>query len=203
MSLSCGHRPQPTSIGGVQKPHVMHTSDVVRLQALLLNGGIYLDADMVVTRPLTPLLSYDVTLGLIENGTGMGNAFVSTARNSAFIRDWYQQYNMYNKSNFYWNSLQVPRDMWHRQPHRVHMESSRLYRPNWFESKLLFKGWDFNWTDNYAVHVWTNSNPVPQSEEDIQSANTTIAQIFRHVLYGDPRPRVRPKLANNSKNANL
>ena len=33
-----------------------HLSDIVRLQILYMNGGIYLDADMVVVRDLEPLL---------------------------------------------------------------------------------------------------------------------------------------------------
>nr|KAG5707906.1 hypothetical protein BaRGS_031637 [Batillaria attramentaria] len=107
-----------------------HLSDVVRLQALLLNGGIYLDADMVVLRPLDPILHHDITMGLIENGTGMGNAFIAAKRNSNFMREWYSHYNIYNNTEFYKNSLHVPRDMWLRDPSRLHMESHRLYRPN-------------------------------------------------------------------------
>ncbi|KAK7498817.1 hypothetical protein BaRGS_00009909 [Batillaria attramentaria] len=166
-----------------------HLSDVVRLQALLLNGGIYLDADMVVLRPLDPILHHDITMGLIENGTGMGNAFIAAKRNSNFMREWYSHYNIYNNTEFYKNSLHVPRDMWLRDPSRLHMESHRLYRPNWFEADLLFRRSDYDWSDNYAVHIWTNGNPVPKSEEEIQTANTTIAQIFRYVLYGDSKPR--------------
>jgi len=166
-----------------------HLSDLVRLQTLLLNGGIYLAADMVVTRPLDPLLSYDITMGLIENGTGMGNAFIAAKRNSDFVREWYDHYNVYNASQFFTNSLHVPRDMWHKNPGRLHMESERLYKPNWFEADKLFKRGDYDWSRNYAVHVWTNGNPVPRSEEEIQTANTTIAQVFRNALYGDPRPR--------------
>ena len=166
-----------------------HLSDLVRLQVLYLNGGIYLDTDMVMTRDPGPILTHNITMGLIENGTGMGNAFIAVKRNSDFVRDWYNEYNHYNNTFYYRNSLHVPRDMWHRQPGRLHMESKRLYSPNWFEADKLFKRWDFDWSQNYAVHVWTNGNPVPMTEEEIQEANTTIAQVFRNALYGDPRPR--------------
>ncbi|XP_076449441.1 uncharacterized protein LOC143285883 [Babylonia areolata] len=166
-----------------------HVSDAVRLQVLLLNGGIYLDADMVMVRDPEPILHHDLTLGLIENATGMGNAFIMAKRNNDFVREWYEQYNRYNNVQFFNNSLWVPRDMWHRNPGRLHMESDRLYRPNWFEADKLFKGWDYDWRQNYAVHVWTNGNIVPASEADILTSNTTIAKVFRNALYGDPSPR--------------
>lgn len=148
------------------------------------NGGIYLDTDMVVTRPLEPLLDYDITMGLLDNGTGMGNAIILAKRGSKFVREWYEGYRTYNNKEFYKNSLHVPRDMWHKNPKSIHMESDRLYRPNWFESDLLFKRNDYPWRDNYAIHVWTNQNPLPKGFSDINRLNTTLGQIFRHVLYG-------------------
>ncbi|KAL8619529.1 hypothetical protein ACOMHN_011880 [Nucella lapillus] len=183
------YRPSPSVIGGQPVKFRHHMSDLVRLQALLLNGGLYLDTDMVMVRDPGPLLTHDITMGLIENGTGMGNAFIAAKRNSDFIREWYAKYSNYSNDQFYKNSLHVPRDMWHKHPHRLHMESDRLYRPNWFEADKLFKGWDYDWRQNYAVHVWTNGNPVPNSEEEVQTSNTTIAQVFRNALYGDPAPR--------------
>ena len=179
------HRQLPQKISGqlVKFPH--HRSDVVRLQTIFYNGGIYLDADMVLVRDIEPLRVYDVTMGLLDNATGMGNAFIMAKRRSPFVREWLDQYRNYNNSDFYWNSMKVPRNMWIKNSSRIHMESERLYRPNWFEAELLFKRTDFPWWNNYAVHVWTNGNPVPESPEEVQAANSTIAQIFRHVLYGD------------------
>jgi hypothetical protein len=69
------------------------------------------------------------------------------------------------------------------------METERLYRPGWYEAPKLFNRSDYDWSENYAVHVWTNGNPVPKSEAEIQMLNTTIAQIFRLAVYGSPLPR--------------
>ncbi|XP_046568272.1 uncharacterized protein LOC124276676 [Haliotis rubra] len=178
------YRERPPGINGKPVTWKHHLSDLVRLQALYANGGIYLDTDMVVTRPLEPLLDFDITMGLLDNGTGMGNAIILAKRGSKFVREWYEGYRTYNNKEFYKNSLHVPRDMWHKNPKSIHMESDRLYRPNWFESDLLFKKNDYPWRDNYAIHVWTNHNPLPKGFSDINRLNTTLGQIFRHVLYG-------------------
>ncbi|KAK3779642.1 hypothetical protein RRG08_040365 [Elysia crispata] len=185
------YRELPQNISGIDVRFRHHLSDIVRLQILYMNGGIYLDADMVVVRDLEPLLDYDITMGMVENGTGMGNAFISTKRGSPFVREWYTEYSHYSREQLYHNSLQIPRDMWFKNSSRLHIESERLYRPNWFEADLLFKGSTFPWRNSYAVHVWTNGNPVPRSPDEIQRSNTTIAQIFRQAMYGDSRPSRR------------
>uniref|UniRef100_A0A2C9KU59 Alpha-1,4-N-acetylglucosaminyltransferase n=1 Tax=Biomphalaria glabrata TaxID=6526 RepID=A0A2C9KU59_BIOGL len=49
-------REKPSSIAGRPAKFVEHLSDLVRMQLLYMNGGIYLDLDMVVLRSLEPLL---------------------------------------------------------------------------------------------------------------------------------------------------
>ncbi|KAK6166034.1 hypothetical protein SNE40_022821 [Patella caerulea] len=180
------YREQPPTIANKTVRWKHHLSDLVRLQMLMLNGGIYLDTDMVVVNSLDPIRNHDITMGLIENGTGMGNAIILAKRHSPFVKEWYESYFNYTKTEFYKNSLHVPRDMWHKNPGRIHMESDKFYRPNWFEADLLFKKNDYPWKNNFAVHIWTNSNPVPKGPEELKTLNTTIGQIFRYILYDDP-----------------
>ncbi|CAG5122697.1 unnamed protein product [Candidula unifasciata] len=179
----------PGNISGLPAD-IKHLSDIVRLQLLYMNGGIYLDTDTVVLTDLQPLLEHNLTLGLVDNSTGMGNAFIMAKRGNDFIEEWYSHYTKYNKSNYYWNSLQIPQQMWLKNPRRVHMVD-KIYRPNWFESELLFNKSGYPWRNNYAVHVWSAPNyPVPEHIKEITSANTTIAEIFRYVLYEDLSTRI-------------
>ncbi|KAL8619525.1 hypothetical protein ACOMHN_011876 [Nucella lapillus] len=185
------YRPCPGAINGQKVIFPHHWSDIVRLQVLLLNGGLYLDLDMVLTRDPGPLLTYNVTMGLVESITGMGNAFIAAKRNLPFVQDWYARYRHFSNSlqRYFYNSLRVPWELWRENATRLHVERERLYGPNYYEADKLFKGWDYDWRQNYVVHVWTNGNPVPRSEEEVQISNTTIAQVFRNALYGDPAPR--------------
>lgn len=71
--------------------------DLMRLQILLDNGGIFLDADSFALRPFASLLhpagSHDAVLGY-EGGNryGMRNAVMVARRNSTFINDWLEEY---------------------------------------------------------------------------------------------------------------
>ena len=46
-------------------------------------------------------------MGMVENNTGMGNAFISTKRGSPFVREWYTEYSQYSREKLYHNSLVV------------------------------------------------------------------------------------------------
>jgi hypothetical protein len=78
----------------------------------------------------------------------------------------------------YKNSVYVPIDLWLANKTRVHMETERLYRPSFHEVHKLYNQSYYDWSQNYAVHVWTNGfrNPVPKTEAEIQTPNTTAAQ---------------------------
>ncbi|KAI8775154.1 hypothetical protein BgiBS90_023630, partial [Biomphalaria glabrata] len=50
------YREPPRQISGHPINFVQHKSDLVRLQTLYFNGGIYLDTDMVILRNIDQLL---------------------------------------------------------------------------------------------------------------------------------------------------
>jgi len=63
-----------------------HQSDVARLAVLEELGGLYVDLDLIVVRPLDPLMGHDVVLGA-ESPTMLGSGFILAARaNATFIR---------------------------------------------------------------------------------------------------------------------
>ncbi|BFZ23028.1 hypothetical protein BsWGS_26066 [Bradybaena similaris] len=183
------YREIPTTISGKTPKTLHHVSDIVRLQIIYMNGGIYLDTDMIMIRDLEPLLDYDISLGLIGNGKGMGNAFIVAKQGDPFIHEWYAEYLRYNKVDFYWNSNRVPKNIYYTNTSRVHLVADKVYRPRWDETMLLFNRSDYPWRNNYGVHVWNQAHRDPESPADVDTANSTLAQIFRHVLYGDHRIR--------------
>ena len=58
----------PSEIFGNKLFHVAHVSDVIRLQRLEEEGGIYLDLDTITAKSYEPLLNHSTVLGI--EGTG-------------------------------------------------------------------------------------------------------------------------------------
>jgi hypothetical protein len=68
-------------------------------------------------------------------------------------------------------------------PEHIHVEERSLLHPSWAgELPLLFEK-IYDWSDNYAIHVWKNYGPVPKGPTDIANLNTTLGQVMRHVYY--------------------
>ena len=137
----------------------------------------------MIIKSLDPLRDYPLTMGLLDNLTGMGNAIILAERRSSFIREWYRSYTHY-KQTWNGNSLKVPHDIWLRNPDVVHLESEMFYRPNWYETKKLFHETGFNWQEKYVIHVWHRHGYVPRQVNEINRLNTTLGEIFRYVYYG-------------------
>ncbi|KAK6195340.1 hypothetical protein SNE40_000793 [Patella caerulea] len=184
-------RSMPKEISGSRVRWPAHASDIVRLQTLIANGGIYMDTDEVFIRPFEPLRNFPITMGLVDINTGMGNAVIVAQRNSTFLRALYKEYKSFNGSEYYANSLQAALRLWKENKTALHLEGDRFYRPSWYEDDQLYVQTGFNWRKTYAVHVWSkkNSHRIPGTIEEIDNWNTTLGEIFRYIYYDDSNLR--------------
>lgn len=67
-------------------------SDVARLYALYTEGGIYLDTDVELLKPLDPFLRHAAFAGF-ERGTDIGSGILGAEKGSTWIKenlDWYE-----------------------------------------------------------------------------------------------------------------
>ena len=81
----------PTEIFGIPIKKVEHQADIFRMRILLEEGGIYLDTDVFMIKPLDELLIHDFVMG-IENGMGLCNGVILSEKNSVFMKTWYDSY---------------------------------------------------------------------------------------------------------------
>lgn len=92
------HDPKPTltiADGHTYKLRLSHQTDLLRLEILYQEGGIYLDSDVYALRPFTPLLQSpkNVLMGHEGGGrNGLGNAVIVARQGSAFIGKWLAAY---------------------------------------------------------------------------------------------------------------
>lgn len=130
------HRRGPEQIYERRVVAPEHQSDVVRLEALLQFGGIYLDLDVVVLRSFAPLRRYEAVLGseddegeqsthshsqvqplpdapvAPETRTGhigaLCNAIMLAAPRAHFFRLWHLEYSRFDAREWSWHSVHLP-----------------------------------------------------------------------------------------------
>lgn len=116
----------PRAIFGNALRHPAHRADVVRLEALIRHGGIYLDADVLVHESFDPLLGNSVVLGaegINNEGGGLGNAVILAEPGAPFLRRWHEEYRWFRSKggDQYWceHSVFVPHTLSKSHPDEI------------------------------------------------------------------------------------
>lgn len=194
-SLKVNYREPPTSLWGekVKEPYYYTShSNVDRIKVLMEYGGIYLDLDTLVIRPLDDLRRYECTVGLEQPTQVCGSAIICS-KSSFFLLLWINSYlDDYRINEWAYNSGKVPFKLAKRYPHLVHLEEYRINRPNFNELDQIWGPSKFEWTENYLLHIWyrlwkTLSPYYDGIEPDphtIKIMNNSFGEIARNIYYG-------------------
>ncbi|XP_041366970.1 uncharacterized protein LOC121381692 [Gigantopelta aegis] len=180
------HRETPKQIYGRQIKVSEHHTDIVRLEAVLEYGGIYLDLDAMVVKPLDPLLNYEVVMGY-EHENGLCNGVIIAVAWADFLKIWHMEYKSFHDAQWAEHSVHLPAKLAKKHRNLIHTEERSFHRPNWMQHELrqLYEvGNLYDWKkNNYIVHLWIRSQKTEHNPEDIKTWNTTVGQIFRHIYY--------------------
>jgi hypothetical protein len=118
--------PIPESVEGRPVSHFAHKADVLRLNILEREGGIYLDMDTFCIRPFTPLLTHSTVLG-IEPNAGLCNAVILAEKNAPFIGVWKNGYSNFSDDNWRSHSVRLPYFLARENPDLIHVENEYAF----------------------------------------------------------------------------
>jgi hypothetical protein len=147
-----------TNIFGNPVSHYAHKADIIRLEALLKYGGIYLDMDVFVLRPFDAILAHDFVMGR-EQGIGLCNAVILANKDSPFLKRWYESYRDFSQSDWNRHSVRLPAEMARLYPHEITvLDDHTFFWPLWTEQgrQSIYFGHDYDYASNLAVHTWNS-----------------------------------------------
>jgi len=185
----------PTEIFGKPITQPAHQSDVIRLQVLLEEGGVYVDTDTIFVKSFTELLNNKVVLGQqgVDGCEGLCPAVILSEPNSTFLTQWLIGF----KDSFgggppgsatwcthsvaypLWLSKQIPNEItilnhlsffWPLY-HQDHIEAL-------FEKKL-------DYPHAYSHHLWESSGKKYLNEltiDKIKTQDTSFHLIVRDLI---------------------
>ena len=142
--------------------------------------------DCFVPRSFDQLRVYNTTLGLEYDGRPgrLNNGVIVAAKNAEFLRIWYDTYRNFTKREWDYHDSIVPYHLQFAHPRLVHVERDTINYPGGKQLHLIYKE-RYDWTRNYAIHLWYRLHEFEHSIASIRRMNTTFGEVARLVLYGN------------------
>ncbi len=192
----------PTEVFGFPLCHPAHQADVVRLQVLIEQGGIYLDIDVICVKPLTHLLNNTFVLGQqgIDGNDGLCNAVILSQKDAFLAKRWLEGFdpqtsfwNGFRSQGFdeYWDELSVryPAFLAKIFPEHICVQDYRkfhwpLFTPD--DLEWLFKRDGDSFKEAYCHHLWQSNSWEPYLKDltvdSIKNVDNNFNRIVRSFL---------------------
>jgi hypothetical protein len=185
----------PDRIFGNRLHHFAHKADVLRLEVLREQGGIYLDSDTISVRPLKELgqdagfviglqLSHEPFRMRLSRGIrsfnapsifrrnkGLCNAVLMAGKDNAFVNRWYDSYRSFRSRgrDKYWDehSVVVPRQLAHIYKKEVKILSPYHFHYPLYDQKGLndLFASSNTYSQAYVHHLWETFSWEPYLKE--------------------------------------
>ena len=186
----------PTEIFGKPITQPAHKSDVIRLQVLLEEGGIYADTDVIVVKSFTDLLNNKFVMGQqgVQGVEGLCPATMLGEPNSIFATQWLSGF----KDTFgggppgspTWctHSVNLPRYLSTVLKDEITITDHEsffwpLYHQDHVEA--IFEESNFNFPNAYSHHLWESSGKKyldEMTEKKILQGNSLFNRIVKDLL---------------------
>lgn len=188
----------PTKYKHIPLQYVQYQADIVRLQILEEFGGIYMDTDQLLIKPLDDLLDNECVMGgesYIDHARdlhdvtkiqSLSSGLIMSAPYSKFIQKWIDRWPEGFKENV-WASHAVvlPWEIAKEFPNDVKVLEVEAFTPFDFRDDYIF-GTDLNQLKrlkhSYAVHMWDTiwQPQIEKIDEDyLKNSESMFAYMFR------------------------
>ncbi|XP_053387662.1 uncharacterized protein LOC123543034 [Mercenaria mercenaria] len=179
-------RQKVNTVFGQRVKFKQHSSDVMRIEALLMYGGIYMDTDTVLVKSIDSLRQYPCVMST-QSGS-LGSAFIMAEKNATFLNMWLEGYKTnYRSSHYYYNAMIYPRQLAYNHTDIIHVEDGTVSRPkDLYVNKPHSKRFEsYNWSNIFGMHLFTRNTRTTFNEDTIKDMRSVTGAILRHILFGN------------------
>ncbi|KAF4522331.1 hypothetical protein B566_EDAN011332 [Ephemera danica] len=204
VSLRTRHLPRPSHVFGQRISSVWHASDVSRIGLLWQYGGVVLDRDQLILKPLHDYRRFELVLGWPE-GQFIGTQLLMAHPRARLLHPWLEGYRQYRPSMWYYNAAQLPtQTLLSERPELVHRERWRFGVHNLAHEIYGSTPWP-DWHQFSAIHLLSRHKYLLSSKDQallpkgsdqidefsVQTYETPFGEMARYILHEVP-----PKLAS-------
>ncbi|OOQ88692.1 hypothetical protein PEBR_11067 [Penicillium brasilianum] len=188
------------------KWQIPHIADLLRLNIIAKEGGIYLDMDVIALRSFDNLLGCEKDLILGNEGGdrhGLCNAIIIGRPGSSFIKRWRESYSTFTTNEWNYHSVILPKELSSLHHDICTVSPSVFYWPTWtkkhirymhepitqsearnFEATIIENGGGM-YPDQLAYHAWSQVASTylkDLSPAKVDSENTRYNVLVRRFM---------------------
>ncbi|RUS26258.1 hypothetical protein BC938DRAFT_471009, partial [Jimgerdemannia flammicorona] len=192
--LTLRHVELPTKIYNNSVDGYAHRADIVRLDALLEFGGIYMDMDLLSLKPFAPLLDAHFVMGEEGQGgwSGLCNAVILARPNAPFLQRWRATYKTFDQRNWNHHSVVLPGILAKYFPDEVCVLGYKaFFWPLWDKKGLrtMYLEKSYGFEENYGIHLWESAARVNL----MKGITVDVVRTVDNSLYCEIRRFLREK----------
>jgi FkbM family methyltransferase len=169
----------PVFFDGFELKHFQYKADVVRLELLYEHGGVYLDLDMLITRPFHEVFASGHSFYISEerpNGAGDGaliNAFLAAKPKNEFMKLWLNEFKSGLRLGIWATHIRDSnKKLIQEHPHYIHKYKIRV-----LDGKLFMA---LHWQDTVAfIHSETAPYEFPPESYGTHLWETILGDVMK------------------------
>ncbi|KAJ3272773.1 hypothetical protein HDV01_005301 [Terramyces sp. JEL0728] len=177
-----------------------HKADLLRMEAILKYGGIYLDMDAYPIKSFERFLKDEFSIGYQnqDQDYGLNNGILIGKKCSRFLMHWYDQYSYFDSERWDDHSVQLPLKLYEKYENKSQVKAYRHELVSWWawdwdaDTLPMFKPYkDLEWKNVYAVHsfyrAFAKKIDFPINFETVKTLDNSFGRFARYVLYDGPQ----------------
>lgn len=188
----------PTNFMGTEIKYPQYQADIVRLQKLKEFGGIYLDTDILMIKPLTEFMNEECVLGGegyighvpdlhtndISKIGSISNAVIMAKPNSRFINLWLEELpEGFRKGIWAYHAVVLPFELYKKDTSLFSLKEVEAFIPFDFRDKYIFSKdikQMLRLKQSYTMHMWETiwSNDIKEINDDYLKNVTNVFTCF-------------------------
>lgn len=210
----------PTEFGGVELKWPQYQADVTRLQKLYEQGGIYLDTDELLLKPLTQFMDKKCVLNFESKEDTIANCVMLAQPKNQFLGKWLEALPEALKSDVWaYHAVCLPSQLYKQHSQMVDLQPLETFLPfNWREDYIFGEDEQelAKLENSCGIHMWETIWKDQLAEIDdnyLLNRNTLFAKLFRKYAKRKPKICVYaiskneahfvPRFCESSKDADL
>lgn len=185
---------EPQHINNKPVKHFQHKADYVRLNILKDMGGIYLDTDFILLKPLDKFLKNKFVMGYERpnDDNYLCNACIMVEPNNIIIKEWLHIYNSSWSESFVpsWmgHSVMIPAQLYEKYGYMMTIcDNTTFYPFLWDDFSILYQKDNNNtYSDSVGMHLWdtelSKTKLLPNNPEYFLNNKNAFVRLFKkHV----------------------